>query len=85
MTLSDIDDDGLYELIVGTDDYSIRFYKDEKDLSEISENTKIVLLQSLGNSRFVYCLENGTMGVYNRSDRLWKKKVKIGYFNFNLK
>jgi len=85
MTLSDIDDDGLCELIVGTDDYSIRFYKDEKDLSEISENNKIVLLQPLGNPRFVYCLENGTMGVYNKLDRLWKKKVKIFYFNFNLK
>jgi len=75
MALNDIDDDGFLELIVGTDDYSIRFYKDEKDLCEINENTKIVLLQSLGNSRFVYCLENGTMGIYNRTDRIWKKKV----------
>jgi len=76
MTLSDIDDDGFLELIVGTDDYSIRFYKDEKDLCEINENTKIVLLQPLSNCRFVYCLENGTMGVYNRTERMWKKKVK---------
>lgn len=79
MTLNDIDDDGFYELIVGTDDYSIRFYKDEKDLCEINENTKIVLLQPLGNSKFVYCLENGTIGVYNRMDRIWKKKVKNFY------
>ena len=70
MTLNDIDDDGSLELIVGTDDYSIRFYKDEKDLCEINENTKIVLLQPLGNCRFVYCLE-----IYNRTERIWKKKV----------
>ncbi len=77
MALNDIDDDGFLELVVGTDDYSIRFYKDEKDLCEINENTKIVLLQPLANSRFIYCLENGTMGLYNRTDRLWKKKVII--------
>lgn len=74
--LSDIDDDGLFELIVGTDDYSIRFYKNENNINEINENTKIVLLQPLDSSRFIYCLENGTIGVYDRTERIWKKKVK---------
>ena len=75
MTLNDIDEDGFSELIVGTDDYTIRFYKNENNINEINENTKIVLLHPLEGSKFLYCLENGTMGLYCKTERVWKKKV----------
>jgi len=76
MGLSDFDDDSFLELIVGTDDYTIRIYKDEKSSLEINENTKIVLIQPYENTKFVFGLDNGTMGIYERGEKVWKKKQK---------
>ena len=70
MTLNDIDEDGFSELIVGTDDYTIRFYKNENNINEINENTKIVLLHPLEGSKFLYCLENCTMCLYCKTERV---------------
>jgi Bardet-Biedl syndrome 2 protein len=78
LSLNDVDDDCFYELIVGTDDFAIRIYKNENNISEINENTKIVLIHSIANSKFIYGLENGTIGLYERGERIWKKKEK-GY------
>jgi Bardet-Biedl syndrome 2 protein len=76
MGMSDFDDDSFLELIVGTDDYSIRIYKDEKSSLEINENTKIVLVHPYENTKFVYGLDNGTLGLYERGEKVWKKKQK---------
>jgi Bardet-Biedl syndrome 2 protein len=76
MGMSDFDDDSFLELIVGTDDYSIRIYKDEKSSLEINENTKIVLIHPYENTKFVYGLDNGTVGLYERGEKFWKKKQK---------
>ena len=79
MTLSDTNGDGQNELIVGTDDFSIRFYQGENLINEINENTKIIELRAFGNSNFFsYALENGTIGVYQENNRKWKMKEK-GY------
>lgn len=75
MDLFDIDKDGKNELIVGTDDYAIRFYKQENTIFEINENTKIIIVTGLGQNRFLYGLENGTIGVYKDKDKIWKDKV----------
>ena len=77
MTLADINNDGENELIVGTDDFAIRFYQGENLMYEINENTKIIEIKSFGNSNiFSYALENGTIGVYKESSRQWKMKEK---------
>jgi Bardet-Biedl syndrome 2 protein len=76
LSLNDVDNDSFHELIVGTDDFAIRMYKNENNISEINENTKIVLIHSIANSKFVYGLENGTIGLYDRAERVWKKKEK---------
>ena len=77
MTLADINGDGQNELIVGTDDFAIRFYQGENLINEINENTKIIEIKSFGNSNFFsYALENGTIGVYQESTRKWKFKEK---------
>jgi Bardet-Biedl syndrome 2 protein len=76
LSLNDVDDDSYQEVIVGTDDFAIRFYKNENNIHEINENTKIVLLQSVANSKFIYGLENGTIGLYDRGERIWKRKEK---------
>jgi Bardet-Biedl syndrome 2 protein len=73
--LNDYDDDNTQELIVGTDDFAIRFYKKENTLYEINENNKIILIHPIANSKFIYGLENGTVGLYDRGERVWKKKV----------
>ncbi len=33
-------------------------------------------MHPLEGSKFLYCLENGTMGLYCKTERVWKKKVK---------
>jgi len=69
-------------MIVGTDDFAIRFYKNENVLHEINETTEIVNLTSLSENKFIYALENGTIGIYNNRERSWRKKVyKYDYDN----
>jgi Bardet-Biedl syndrome 2 protein len=77
LAFSDIDSDGIVQLIVGSEDYEIRIFKGAELLSEISETDKVILLHSLPGSRFAYGLANGTIGVYNSNgQRLWKVKTK---------
>lgn len=74
VALNDVDDDSLQEAIVGTDDYFIGFIKKEQNISEIQEDNKITLLHSISNNKFIYGLENGTVGLYHRNKRIWKFK-----------
>ena len=53
ITLIDLDEDNLNELLVGTDDFSIRFYKNENIIFEIGENTKIIELQPVAETKFL--------------------------------
>jgi Bardet-Biedl syndrome 2 protein len=76
LKLNDIN--GANELIVGTDDYTIRFYQNEDNINEINENTKIIEVEYIDNTVLAYALENGTIGCYKGNDRLWRKKEK-GY------
>ena len=78
LKLNDINNDGANELIVGTDDYTIRFYQNEDNINEINENTKIIEVEYIDNTVLAYALENGTIGRYKGNDRLWRKKEK-GY------
>ena len=78
LKLNDINNDGANELIVGTDDYTIRFYQNEDNINEINENTKIIEVEYIDNTVLAYALENGTIGCYKGNDRLWTKKEK-GY------
>lgn len=77
MGMSEFDDDSFLELIVGTDDYSIRIYKDEKSSLEINENTKIVLIYPYENTKFIYGLDNGTVDLYERGEKVWKKNRRV--------
>ena len=74
MTLFDVNEDGYNELVVGTDDFAIRFYQNENVINEINENTKIINVAVIEGFKFVYALENGTVGLRNSTDRLWKMK-----------
>ena len=81
MTLLDVNNDGVHELLVGSDDYEIRCFKGEEVISETTETAAISHLCPLapgsGSPLFVYGLRNGTLGVYNGSSaRVWRMKSK---------
>jgi Bardet-Biedl syndrome 2 protein len=77
LALSDINGDGLNELIVGSDDYEIRFFQNEEMIAEQTEADKIEFLSSIDRTLFSYGLANGSVGVYTGpKNRLWRVKTK---------
>ncbi|KAI5727178.1 hypothetical protein M8J76_015554 [Diaphorina citri] len=76
MILMDIDADGQNELIVGSDDYEIRIFKDDVLIYEITETEMITCLVEISTQKFGYALANGTVGVYENTNRLWRVKSK---------
>mmetsp|Transcript_199 Transcript_199/g.341 ORF Transcript_199/g.341 Transcript_199/m.341 type:complete len:704 (-) Transcript_199:10-2121(-) len=76
LEVMDVDEDGVSEMLVGSDDYSIYIYQDEAVLSEVTETEMIHGLTDLGKTRYGYALMNGTVGVYDNEKRLWRNKSK---------
>jgi len=76
MALGDFDKDNKNELFVGTDDFTIRIYKNEEPILEINENTKIVIIAPIEDEFFCYGLETGTIGLYKGKTKGWSKKEK---------
>ncbi|KAM3716230.1 Bardet-Biedl syndrome 2 protein [Dirofilaria immitis] len=85
LCLSDVDNDGNNELIVGSESYDIRIYKNDLLLYEITEADAVTGLCDLGDGIFAYVLMNGTLGAYNGNTRLWRIKSKsqaVALINF---
>lgn len=77
LCLSDINGDGLNELIVGSEDFEIRSFRNEELISEQTEADKIIDLKQVEGKKFSYALCNGTIGVYEGPNRrLWRVKTK---------
>eukprot|EP01061_Rhynchopus_euleeides_P013005 TRINITY_DN2281_c0_g2_i1.p1 TRINITY_DN2281_c0_g2~~TRINITY_DN2281_c0_g2_i1.p1 ORF type:complete len:725 (+),score=303.54 TRINITY_DN2281_c0_g2_i1:68-2242(+) len=76
LALQDITGNGHNELLVGSEDYEIRVFKNEEVVTETTETDKLIALQPLHGSRFGYGLANGTVGVYDRQTRAWRFKSK---------
>ena len=77
MTFCDVDEDGALELLVGSDDYEIRVFRNEEVVSETTETDKIVALTPMRRHTFGYALSNGTVGVYTApGQRRWRVKSK---------
>ncbi|CAM1154557.1 BBS2 (predicted) [Pycnogonum litorale] len=56
-------------------------------ISEISETEAIVGLCEISGDRFAYALSNGTVGVYENSERHWRIKSRnqpISIYSFDL-
>ncbi|VDO51672.1 unnamed protein product [Schistosoma margrebowiei] len=70
------DEEYLNDIVVGSEDYTIRIYRNELIIHEISETDAVIKLISLGGEYFGYGLRNGTIGVYNRVNRVWRIKSK---------
>ncbi|VDP10007.1 unnamed protein product [Soboliphyme baturini] len=76
MCLCDFDNDEELELIVGSEDYDIRVFKGDEIIAEFSETEAVIALHPVSGNRFAYALINGTLGLYEGSNRLWRIKSK---------
>ncbi|XP_069496392.1 BBSome complex member BBS2 [Ambystoma mexicanum] len=76
LALCDFDGDGKKELLVGSEDFDIRVFKEDEIVAEMTETETITSLCSMYGSRFGYALSNGTVGVYDRTTRYWRIKSK---------
>ena len=68
----DWDEDGEEELVVGSDDFSIRVFKNEEMIFDIQEQSKIQYLRKINKQIFAYSLSNGAYGLYHGKKRLWR-------------
>ncbi|XP_065423035.1 Bardet-Biedl syndrome 2 protein isoform X2 [Chrysemys picta bellii] len=75
LALCDFDGDGKKELLVGSEDFDIRVFKEDEIVAEMSETETITALSPMYGSRFGYALSNGTVGVYDKTARYWRIKV----------
>ncbi|XP_043935476.1 Bardet-Biedl syndrome 2 protein [Protopterus annectens] len=76
LAFCDFDSDGKNELLVGSEDYDIRVFKEDEILAEMTETETITSLCHMHGSRFGYALANGTVGVYDKMSRYWRIKSK---------
>ncbi|XP_036201050.1 Bardet-Biedl syndrome 2 protein [Myotis myotis] len=76
LALCDFDGDGKKELLVGSEDFDIRVFKEDEIVAEMTETEIITSLCPLYGSRFGYALANGTVGVYDKTARYWRIKSK---------
>lgn len=76
LAVFDFDGDEENELIVGTKDFEIKVYKKDNLLWDAKETASITTLIGLPHRRFVYSVGNGTLGVYEMAQRLWRVKSK---------
>lgn len=76
LTLLDFTGNGQNELIVGSEDFDIRVFREDEILAEMTETEAITCVCPMNNTRFGYALANGTVGVYDRTSRYWRIKSK---------
>jgi Bardet-Biedl syndrome 2 protein len=86
----DWDEDSEVELVVGSDDFNIRVFKDEELIFDIKEEAAISIIKRIKSNIFGYALENGTYGCYYSRKRLWKQRAQgkvntIVGMDFNMK
>jgi len=76
LAFCDVNDDGVAELICGTEDFEMRIFRNEDVLKEITETDVVLQVVPLQRTRWVYALVQGTVGVYERLSRQWRVKSK---------
>ncbi|KAL7978686.1 hypothetical protein Chor_013175 [Crotalus horridus] len=69
--------DLFWTLIVGSEDFDIRVFKEDEIVAEMSETEIVTALTTMSPARFGYALANGTVGIYNQAARYWRIKVSM--------
>lgn len=72
----DFNEDGIDELVAGSDDFAIRIFKGEGIIQNIAEKSKIRQLSKISGNSFAYSLSNGAYGVYTGKKKQWKSRNK---------
>ena len=67
----------ISQLIVGSEDFEIRVFKGDNIITEQTETEAVTALAALGSNKFGYGLANGTVGIYEKLQRLWRVKVSV--------
>jgi len=88
LSFCDVNDDGIPEMICGTEDFEIRVFHHEDVVKEITETDVVIRVEPVYKTRFAYALMNGTVGVYDKLTRAWRVKSKnrvncISCFDFD--
>ncbi|CAF3460420.1 unnamed protein product [Rotaria socialis] len=76
LSLLDFNSDGYNELVVGSEDYDIRVFREDQLIADMQESEIVVSICPLVSGKFAYALSNGTIGVYERSNRQWRIKSR---------
>mmetsp|Transcript_123238 Transcript_123238/g.299352 ORF Transcript_123238/g.299352 Transcript_123238/m.299352 type:complete len:716 (+) Transcript_123238:125-2272(+) len=76
LAFCDVNDDGIPELICGTEDFEMRIFHHEDVIKEITETDIVIRVEPIHKTRFAYALMHGTVGVYERMTRAWRVKSK---------
>mmetsp|Transcript_70315 Transcript_70315/g.195725 ORF Transcript_70315/g.195725 Transcript_70315/m.195725 type:complete len:722 (-) Transcript_70315:93-2258(-) len=76
LNFCDVNDDGVAELVCGTEDFEMRVFRNEDVIKEITETDVVIRVEPLLRTRFAYALMHGTVGVYERLSRAWRVKSK---------
>ncbi|XP_058010818.1 Bardet-Biedl syndrome 2 protein isoform X2 [Ahaetulla prasina] len=75
LAFCDFSGDGKKELLVGSEDFDIRVFKEDEIVAEMSETEIVTALTAMSPTRFGYALANGTVGIYNQAARYWRIKI----------
>jgi Bardet-Biedl syndrome 2 protein len=76
LAFCDVNDDGVPEMICGTEDFEMRIFHHEDVIKEITETDVIIRVEPVHKTRFAYALMHGTVGVYDKMSRAWRVKSK---------
>ncbi|XP_046748192.1 Bardet-Biedl syndrome 2 protein homolog isoform X2 [Diprion similis] len=76
LMIFDFDGDGANELILGSVDFEIRALKGDSVAWDVKETAPVTALVALSGCQFGYAVGNGTVGVYETGQRLWRVKSK---------
>ncbi|KAH9579875.1 Ciliary BBSome complex subunit 2 [Trypanosoma melophagium] len=64
-------------LVAASEDFELRIFDGEETIASITEVDRVNQLVYSGTpGRFAYLTANGTVGVYNRTERVWRVKGK---------
>lgn len=62
-------------MLAGTEDYELKIIKEDLILWETKETAPVTALVALSGKQFAYVVGNGTVGIYEGGQRLWRIKV----------
>ena len=72
MEFADIDADERDELIVGSEDNSIRGFKNEEIMFTLVESAKVSFFSRINPTNYAYSLDNGMVGIISKKQRQWR-------------